>query len=144
MQVFLGRHAHNLDDKGRLAIPSRFRESLRDGVVLTRGIDRCIAAYPLAAWDVLAAQVNGLPMTDPDARQFRRMVFAEAVDLKLDGQGRVLVPASLRHHAGIDREAIVVGVHASIEIWSPARWGAVDAALATDGDEIAARLAQML
>lgn len=142
--MFLGRHAHSLDDKGRVAIPSRFRESLRDGVVLTRGIDRCIAAYPIAAWNLLAAQVSGLSMTDPDARQFRRMVFAEAVDLKLDSQGRVLVPANLRNHAEIDREAIIVGVHASIEIWSPARWTAVDAALAADGDEIAARLAQML
>jgi MraZ protein len=142
--VFLGRHAHNLDDKGRLAIPSRFRDGLRDGLVLTRGIDRCIAAYPLDAWERLAAHVNALSMTDPDARQFRRMVFAEAVDVKLDGQGRVLVPASLRVHAGIEREAVVVGVHASIEIWSPLRWSAVDAELASGSDEIAARLADML
>ncbi|CAA9551301.1 MAG: Cell division protein MraZ [uncultured Thermomicrobiales bacterium] len=142
--MFLGRHEHNLDDKGRLAIPSRFRESLRDGVVLTRGIDRCIAAYPRPAWDILATRVNGLSMTDPHARQFRRMVFAEAVDLKLDSQGRVLVPASLREYGEIEREAIIIGVHASIEIWSPDRWSAVDAALASDGDEIAARLAEML
>lgn len=142
--MFLGRHEHNLDDKGRLAIPSRFRESLRDGVVLTRGIDRCIAAYPRDAWDALATQVNRLPMTDPHARQFRRMVFAEAVDLKLDGQGRVLVPGGLRGYAGIDRETMIIGVHASIEIWSPDRWSVIDAALASDGDEIAARLAEML
>lgn len=142
--MFLGRHEHNLDEKGRLAIPSRFRESLRDGVVLTRGIDRCIAAYPREAWDSLARQVNGLPMTDPHARQFRRMVFAEAVDLKLDGQGRVLVPSSLRDYAEIGREAVIIGVHASIEIWSPDRWSVVDAALASDGDEIGARLAEML
>lgn len=142
--MFLGRHAHNLDEKGRLAIPSRFRESLREGLVLTRGIDRCIAAYPRDAWELLATRVNGLPMTDPHARQFRRMVFAEAVDLKLDSQGRVLVPGSLRDYAEIDREAVIVGVHASIEIWSPDRWSVVDAALASDGDEIAARLAEML
>lgn len=142
--MFLGRHAHNLDEKGRLAIPSRFRESLREGLVLTRGIDRCIAAYPREAWDLLATRVNSLPMTDPHARQFRRMVFAEAVDLKLDSQGRVLVPGGLREYAEIDRETVIVGVHASIEIWSPSRWSVVDAALASDGDEIAARLAEML
>lgn len=142
--MFLGRHEHNLDDKGRLAIPSRFRDSLRDGLVLTRGIDRCIAAYPREAWDVLATRVNGLSMTDPHARQFRRMVFAEAVDLKLDSQGRVLVPAGLRDYAEIEREAMIIGVHASIEIWSPGRWNEVDAALASGGDEIAARLAEML
>ncbi len=142
--MFLGRHEHNLDDKGRLAIPSRYRDSLRDGLVLTKGIDRCIAAYPREAWDVLATRVNGLSMTDPHARQFRRMVFAEAVDLKLDSQGRVLVPAGLRDYADIERETMIIGVHASIEIWSPDRWREVDAALASDGDEIAARLAQML
>jgi len=142
--MFLGRHEHNLDDKGRLAIPSRFRDSLREGLVLTRGIDRCIAAYPREAWDILATRVNGLSMTDPHARQFRRMVFAEAVDLKLDSQGRVLVPTSLRDYAGIEREAMIIGVHASIEIWSPDRWSTVDAALASDSDEIAARLAEML
>lgn len=142
--MFLGRHTHNLDDKGRLAIPSRFRASLQDGVVLTRGIDQCIAAYPREAWDVLASRIDGLSMTDPRARQFRRMVFAEAVDLKLDGQGRVLVPSGLRDYAGIDRETVVIGVHASIEVWSPERWRVADAALAAEGDEIAFRLAEML
>lgn len=142
--MFLGRHAHNLDDKGRLAIPSRFRATLRDGVVLTRGIDRCIAAYPREGWDVLATRINGLSMTDQHARQFRRMVFAEAVDVKLDSQGRVLVPAGLREYAEIDRETVIIGVHASIEIWSPERWRVADAALAEEGDEIASRLAEML
>ena len=142
--MFLGRHAHNLDEKGRLAIPARFRELLAEGLVLTRGIDLCIAAYPRPAWEKLAEKVNALSLADRDARQFRRMVFAAAADVSLDGQGRIVVPADLRGYAGIEREAIVVGVHTSIEIWSPARWEEVSGQVEDGGEEIAARLADML
>lgn len=142
--MFLGRHAHNLDAKGRLAIPARFRDALAEGVVLTRGIDRCLALYPLEAWRPLAEKVAALPLTDADARNFRRLVFAEAADLSLDSQGRVLIPPDLRRYAGIEREALVVGVDTSIEIWSPERWAEVEASLDADGADIAQRLAVML
>jgi MraZ protein len=142
--MFLGRHAHNLDEKGRLAIPARFRDLLADGLVLTRGIDQCIAAYPRAAWDRLAEQVNALSMADRDARQFRRMVFAEAADVALDRQGRIMVPPELRRYAGIERETVIVGVHTSIEIWSPSRWDEVSGQVEDSGEEIAARLTGML
>lgn len=142
--MFLGRHAHNLDSKGRLAIPARFRELLADGLVLTRGIDNCLAAYPRSAWDQLAERVNALSMADRDARLFRRMVFAEAADVSLDGQGRIVIPAELRRYAGIDREAVIVGVHSSIEIWSPTAWDEVSGQVNDGGEEIAARLAGML
>ena len=82
--MFLGRYAHNLDAKGRLAIPARYREALAEGVILTRGIDRCLALYPLEAWKPLAEKVAALPITDADARNFRRLVFAEAADLTLE------------------------------------------------------------
>src|SRR5918992_1234128 len=126
--MFLGRYAHTIDAKGRLAIPARFREALAEGVVLTRGIDRCLSLYPMAAWLPLAERVSALPLTDPDARNFRRMVFAEAVILVLD---------ELRRYAELEREAFVVGVHSSIEIWSPARWEAVNALMDADGAAIA-------
>lgn len=142
--MFLGRYAHNLDAKGRLAIPARFREALADGVVLTRGIDRCLALFPLSAWRPLADKVAALPLTDADARSFRRLVFAEAADLPLDGQGRILIPLELRRYAEIEREAIVVGVDTSIEIWAPARWDAVTASLDADAAAIAQRLASLI
>jgi MraZ protein len=142
--VFLGRYAHNLDAKGRLAIPARFREALAEGVILTRGIDRCLALYPLAAWRPLAEKVAALPLTDADARNFRRLVFAEAADLMLDGQGRILVPPDLRRYAEIEREALVVGVDTSIEIWSPQRWQAIEESLDADAAAIAQRLATLL
>jgi MraZ protein len=142
--MFLGRHAHNLDAKGRLAIPAKFRDELASGVVLTRGIDRCLTLYPMAAWLPLAEQVSALPISDPDARAFRRLVFADAVDLALDAQGRILLPPELRAFADIDREAIVIGVNTYLEIWSPARWEAVNAAIDSDGAGIAQRLASLI
>jgi MraZ protein len=142
--VFLGRYAHNLDAKGRLAIPARFREALDDGVVLTRGIDRCLALYPMTAWRPLAEKVAALPLTDADARNFRRLVFAEAADLGLDAQGRILIPPDLRRYAGLERDALVVGVDTSFEIWSPERWQSVADSLDADGAEIAQRLATLI
>ncbi len=142
--MFLGRHAHAIDSKGRVAVPARFRDDLAEGVVVTRGIDRCVACYPMPVWRDLAAKVSALPITDPDARNFRRMVFAEATDLTLDAQGRILLPPDLRRWAGLDREALVVGVDTSLEIWSPAAWAAVSAVMDAEGSDIAARLAALI
>jgi len=142
--MFLGRFAHNLDAKGRLAIPARFRAVLEDGVVLTRGIDRCVTAYPMPDWNDLAEKISALSMTDPNARQFRRMMFAEAANLDLDGQGRIVLPAALREFAGIDREVVVVGVNSSFEIWSPERWREIEAVVDDDGEAIASHLAGLL
>lgn len=98
----------------------------------------------MAAWLPLAQRVSALPFSDPDARNFRRMVFAEAVDLGLDGQGRILVPPELRQYAGVERDAVVIGVNESIEIWSPERWDAAHAVMDEDGAAIAQRLAALI
>lgn len=142
--MFLGRFAHNLDAKGRLAIPSRFRASLANGVVLTRGIDRCVTAYPMQEWEELASRIAKLPMTDRNARQFRRMMFAEAANLELDRQGRIVLPAELRAFAEIDREVVVVGVHTSFEIWRPERWDEMQATVDDESESIASHLADLL
>jgi MraZ protein len=142
--VFLGRHGHNLDEKGRLALPARYREELRDGVVITRGFDDCLLVYPMAAWAPLAERVSALSIGDPDVRLLRRMLFANATDLMLDRQGRILVPAELRAHAGLEREAVVVGMHSFIEIWSPNGWAAQDELVERDGASIAEKLAALV
>lgn len=142
--MFLGRYSHTVDDKGRLAVPARFRDELAEGVVVTRGFDGCLLVYPLATWAPLAEKVSALSIGDPDVRLLRRMLFANAVDMQLDRQGRVLVPADLRMHAGIDREAIVVGMHTFIEVWSPERWAAQQEAVERDGAAIAERLATLV
>ncbi len=142
--LFLGRFQHTLDIKGRIAVPAKFRADLADGLVITRGIDRCLAVYPMAAWQVLASRVTGLSMADADARMMRRMVFSEAMDASLDTQGRVLVPSDLRAYAGIERDAIVVGLHSTFEIWCPERWEEVNSAVEKTGAEIASRIADLL
>ncbi len=143
-RLFLGSHIHALDAKGRVAVPSRFRVFLANGLVVTRGFDGCIALYPRAAWESLSSRIQALSITDFDVRQFRRMVFSEAIDLQLDSQGRILVPFALRSFAGIDREVVVIGVESSVEIWSPERWAATSREIDVAADDIAARLAGML
>jgi MraZ protein len=142
--VFLGRYSHNVDTKGRLAIPARFRDALGTEIVITRGIDRCLSLYPMEAWGPLAEKVSSLSISDPDARTFRRMVFAEASYLDVDRQGRILLPADLREYAEIDREAMVVGVHSYIEIWSPERWNTQSQVMEEEASSIAERLAEFI
>lgn len=142
--MFLGRYAYAVDAKGRLAIPARFRADLGNEGVLTRGIDPCLALYPMDAWLPLSERVNALPISDPHARRFRRLVFGEAANLELDRQGRILLPPPLRDYAGIDREAVLVGVHSWIEIWSPERWSAQADELEENGSGIAEHLASLI
>lgn len=142
--MFLGRHGHNLDDKGRLALPARYRDELSDGVVITRGFDNCLLVYPMEAWTPLAERVSALSIGDPDVRLLRRMLFANATDVQLDRQGRILVPVELRAHAGLEREAVVVGMHSFIEIWSPDGWAAQDELVERDGASIAEKLAALV
>ena len=120
--MFTGEYRHTVDEKGRLAVPARFRAQLDGGAVVARWLDECLAIFPKAAWDDLATKVRGLPITDPAARNFQRYLFAGAFDVDLDRQGRVLVPQGLRQFAGLEGEAVVVGSLDHAEIWAPTRW----------------------
>lgn len=142
--MFLGRYSHSLDPKGRVAIPSRFREAIGADAVLTRGIDRCLSLYPPGAWQPLAEKVSALSISDPDARAFRRLFFAEAANVEFDRQGRILIPPDLRRYAGLDGEALVVGMHTYVEIWSPAAWESQSELLEREGSSIAQRLAALI
>ena len=120
--MFLGEFIHTIDDKGRLTIPAKFRADLAAGLVVTRGIDRCLAIYALGEWERLAERVSALPLTDRRARAFRRLVFANASDAIPDRQGRVLLPPRLREYAGLDSEVIVTGLNTYIEVWNVDAW----------------------
>ncbi len=122
--MFLGEFTHTIDDKGRLTIPAKFRADLNAGLIVTRGIDRCLAIYSMEEWGRLAKQVSALPMTDRRARAFRRLVFANAFDSIPDKHGRVLIPPHLREYADLDSEAILTGLNTYIEVWNPDSWGA--------------------
>ena len=127
--MFTGEYRHAIDDKGRLAVPARFRAQLDGGLVVARWLDACLAIFPLPAWEVIAAKVASLPVTDPNARLLQRRLFAQATETELDKQGRVLVPQNLRDLVGLAGEAVVVGGQDHAEIWAPARWDAYAEAL---------------
>ncbi len=122
--MFLGQFSYTLDDKGRLTIPSRFREELPAQIVVTRGLDRCLVLYPIDVWKEISQKVTSLPITDPRGRALRRVFFADAADAELDRQGRLLIPDRLREYAGLDvsSDVVVVGLDRFIELWSPTRW----------------------
>jgi MraZ protein len=120
--VFTGEYRHTVDDKGRLAIPAKFRTQLAGGAYVSRWIDGCLAIHTRDGWETLDARVSGLAITDARARLFQRQIFAGALEAELDRQGRVLIPAYLREEAGLEGEAIVVGVRDHAEIWAPDRW----------------------
>ena len=122
--MFLGEYTHNVDEKGRLTIPAKFRNALAQGLVVTRGFDRNLVIYPKLEFEDLASRVMAKPMTDKGVRAFRRRVFSGAVDLEADRQGRILLPPYLREFAEIDGEVVVVGNYNYVEVWSTQAWEA--------------------
>lgn len=120
--MFWGEYHHQLDDKGRLIIPARYRPRLPEGTILTRGIDRNLVIYPQDAWQQVTQQLNQMPITNPTARALRRLLFSGALELSLDRQGRVLLPAYLREYAGLKDDALIVGMETFVEIWQPENW----------------------
>ncbi|RPH31354.1 MAG: division/cell wall cluster transcriptional repressor MraZ [Chloroflexi bacterium] len=118
-----GEYRHALDDRGRIAVPARFRTRMAEGATLTRWLDACLAVFPRDAWAELAEKLRSLPLTSTQARQFGRFMSSGAVDVELDRQGRLLVPGYLRTYAGLEPgEVIVVGALNRLEIWAPSAW----------------------
>lgn len=134
--MFLGEFVHTIDEKGRLIIPAKFRADLVSGLVVTRGIDRCLSIFPMDEWARLAEQVSALPITDRRARAFRRLVFASASDSMLDKQGRLLIPPRLREYAGLDGEVVVTGLNTYIEVWNSDSWNEERERVEADNAEI--------
>lgn len=120
--MFMGEYQHNIDDKGRLTIPSRFREHLGLKFIVTRGLDHCLFVYPSSEWAVLEQKLKSLPLMKSDARAFARFFFSGAVECELDKQGRVNLPNHLCDYAGLEKECVVIGVSSRVEIWSKAAW----------------------
>jgi MraZ protein len=141
--VFLGEYEHNLDDKGRLAVPARFREELGDGVVITRGFDHCLMGFPKSVWERLAQQVSSLSLGQGEARNLRRLLFSGAADIGLDRQGRILIPQNLREYAELGEQVIIAGLNTHFEIWSRERWREVLDALDLSGSTFAEQLAAL-
>jgi len=123
--MFLGEFTHTLDDKGRLTIPSKFREQLEHGLVVTRGLDGCLFLFTHQDWNELTKILSErLPFTQKSARDLARFFFSGAVDTSSDRQGRVLLPSFLREYANLESEVVIIGANSRIELWNPERWQA--------------------
>ena len=120
--MFIGEYEHSLDTKGRIIIPSKFRDKLGEEFVMTKGLDNCLFVYPKSEWNVFEEKLKTLPLTNKDARAFIRFFFAGASECNLDKQGRVTIPANLRKYSKLDKDSVVIGVSTRIEIWSKDEW----------------------
>ena len=120
--MFMSEYSHTIDAKGRLIIPSKFRETLGDEFVVSKGMDGCLFVYANADWNAFEQKLTSLPLTNKQARQFARFFLAGAASVELDKQGRILLPASLREFAGLDKDVVLVCVGSRIEIWSKEKY----------------------
>lgn len=122
--MFLGTHHPRLDDKGRLVLPARWRDELADGLVITKGQERCLYVFTRAEFTQRAAALEAAPLTAKRVRDYGRVLFASAADDVPDKQGRITIPSALRAYAGLDRDCTVIGANARAEIWDAAAWTA--------------------
>jgi MraZ protein len=121
--MLLGEYEHTIDDKNRLTLPAKFREAMAEGVVVTRGMDGCLYAYPRTEWlERFQSRVGGLDPLQPDARKLQRHFFSGAAEADPDKQGRIMIPAPLLRYAGLSRDVVVAGVHDHLEIWDREAW----------------------
>ena len=119
-----GEFQHNIDAKGRLFIPAKFREELGKMFIITKGLDGCLFVYSASAWEVLEDNINQLPLSK--SRNLQRFFFSSAADCVPDAQGRVLIPQNLREYAALQKEVTIIGVSGRVEIWNTARWKAIN------------------
>ena len=141
--MFIGEYKHTVDEKGRLAMPAKFRSDLSQAAIVTRGLDHCLYVFTRAEWDVVAQKLKAMPMTNANARAFQRLMLSGATDVELDSQGRVLVPEYLRTYAGIKKQAVIAGVYSRLEIWDEAAWEQYKAKTEADSNEIAEKLGEL-
>jgi MraZ protein len=125
--MFMSEYNHTLDTKGRLIIPTKYREELGSEFVVTKGFDGCLYAFPPSAWEEFQGKLNKLPVNRADARKLIRFFVAGAAVCELDRQGRILVPGTLREFAGLEKDVVLAGSNNRVEIWSKDRWTEINA-----------------
>ena len=139
--MFRGEYTHTIDTKGRMIMPAKLRDSLGESFIITKGMDGCLMAYDTAEWEEFEKKLQGLPLTNKNARKLVRHFSGGAMDVDCDGQGRILVPNNLREYAGLTKDVVLVGMGNRVEIWSKARYE--EDATYEDMDEVAAALEEM-
>lgn len=141
--MFIGEYSHNLDDKGRLAVPVKFRPDLEGGAVVTRGLDSCLFLYTKKEWGKLAEKLAALPISQSNSRAFARLMLAGAMDVDMDKQGRVVVPEYLRQFASMKKNVVVAGLYNRLELWDEENWKKYKSQTEAESGEIAERMAEL-
>ena len=142
--MFIGEYQHNLDAKGRIIIPSRFRDELNTNFILTRGLDGCLTIYSLEQWEKMFVEINKLPTTKKAARQYVRMLTSTATECVLDNQGRIQIPSFLSKPVNIQKECVVIGANDHIEIWDKATWDNYYLEASENFEDVAENLSELL
>jgi len=140
--MFIGEYKHNLDAKGRLAVPAKFREALKGGAVVTRGIDNCLTLYTVVQWRKIADQLSNLPSSNPNARAFTRLMLAGAMVVDIDRAGRIIIPQYLRKFAHLSQGVVVAGLYNRIELWNEKDWQAYQKKAEEKTGDIAGKLTE--
>ncbi len=141
--MFIGEYSHNLDDKGRLAVPKKFRQALSKGAVVTRGLDNCLFLYTRDEWQKLAEKLSNLPFAQANTRAFARLMLAGAMDVKVDKQGRIILPEYLRSFAHLKKTIIVAGLYNRLELWDEKEWKAYTQKSEKESSKIAEQMSEL-
>jgi MraZ protein len=141
--MFIGEYKHTIDEKGRLAVPVKFRFDLGSSAVVTRGLDSSLFLFPKEEWDKLASKLASLPLGQANSRAFARLMLAGAMDAELDKQGRLVLPEYLRQYAGLKKNVVLAGLYNRLEIWDEEKWKAYKSSTEQDASHIAERLGEL-
>lgn len=141
--MLLGEYQHNLDAKGRIAIPARFKEKLAAGAIITRGLDNCLFVFASEEWEALAKKLIALPLAQANSRAFVRLMLGGAMEVAPDNQSRILIPDYLRKYAELKKQVVITGLYNRVEIWDLARWDGYKKKTEGASDEIAEKLGEL-
>lgn len=141
--LFYGEYQHTLDVKGRVIIPSKFRNELGEAFIVTKGFDNCLFAYSQTEWGIFEQKLRQLPSSDKEIRQFVRFFFSGASEVELDSQGRSLIPQGLREHAGLEKDVVIIGVSNHLEIWDKGKWEAYNGDVDIDSEQVASKMSML-
>lgn len=141
--MFIGEYQHIIDEKGRISVPAKFRVALKEGAIVTRGLDACLFLYTKEEWDKMAARVAGLPLSQANSRAFSRLMLAGAMEAEPDKQGRIGVPEYLREYAKIKKNVVIAGVGNRLEFWDKGEWEAYKQSAERGSAEIAEQLGEL-
>ena len=141
--MFIGEYNHNLDEKGRLAVPVKFRNDLKKGAVVTKGLDGCLFLYTINEWKTLAEKLSKLPISQSGTRAFARLMLAGAMDTQIDKQGRIVIPDYLRKYAKMKKKIIISGLYNRLEIWDESSWEKYKKKTEKESEDIAEKLGEL-